>query len=392
MRPLAQRVAGFATTVFSEFSALAAQHQAVNLGQGFPDFDGPDEIKQAAISAIRDGVNQYAVSSGAADLRAAIAEHSQRFYGMSVDPQTMVTVTSGATEALFDAVMGLVDPGDEVVIFEPYYDSYVANVTMAQGVPRYVRLQPPDPSHAQWWFDPADLEAAFSPRTRLVILNTPHNPTGKVFTRGELEQIGGLCQRFDAVLLSDEVYEHLVFAPAVHVRPATLPGLGERTVTVSSAGKSFSFTGWKIGWAIAPPPLRHAVQQAHQFVTFASASPLQAAAAAALRLPQRYFDELATAYRGRRELILRALEQAGYRPFSPEGTYFVVADVAAAGFDDDVAFCRHLTREVGVAAIPPSAFYCDAHKHHARHLARFAFCKREETLRAAAQRLTAKAR
>jgi N-succinyldiaminopimelate aminotransferase len=387
MAPLARRVASFPTTVFSEFSALAAKHGAVNLGQGFPDFDGPDAIKDAANRAIREGVNQYAMGTGMPELRAAIAEHSLRFYGMKVDPETMVSVTSGATEALFDAVMGLVDPGDEVILFEPYYDSYVANVLMAGGVPRYVLLQPPDAGHAAWWFDADELRAAFTDKTRLVILNTPHNPTGKVYTRSELEMIGALCARHGATLLSDEVYEHLVFPPARHIRPASLPGLGDLTVTVSSGGKSFSFTGWKIGWAIAPPPLRHAVQQAHQFVTFATAAPLQVAIAAALRLPEGYFSAFQEDYAKRRQILVEALSAAGFQPFLPEGTYFAIADVRSAGFEDDFAFCRHLAAEVGVAAIPPSAFYSDAHKHHARHLARFAFCKKEETLREAAARL-----
>src|SRR5262245_43769041 len=235
---------------------------------------------------------------GAPALREAIAEHSARFYGMAVDPRTMVTVTSGATEALFDAIVGTVDPGDEVVLFEPFYDSYVASVEMAGGVPRFVRLRPPDAEHPRWWFDSDELEAAFGPRTRLVLVNTPHNPTGKVYTREELERIGSLAERHRALVLADEVYEHIVYPPARHLRVATVPGLGERTITVSSAGKTFSFTGWKVGWAIAPPLLRHAVQSAHQFVTFATASPLQAAVAAALKLDDRYFDELRATYLG----------------------------------------------------------------------------------------------
>ena len=384
---LAARVASFPTTVFSEFSALAAEQGAVNLGQGFPDFEGPEEIREAAVKALRDGHNQYAVGSGAPALRQAIAEHAQRFYGQSVDPNTMVTVTSGATEALCDAILGLVDPGDEVVLFEPFYDSYIANVVMAGGVPRYVRLQPPDGAHAAWWFDAAELDAAFGPKTRLVILNTPHNPTGKVFSRAELEQIAALCERHDAFALVDEVYEHIVFPPARHLRFATLPGMAGRTVTVSSAGKSFSFTGWKIGWAIAAPALRHAVQQAHQFVTFATAAPLQIAMAAALRLPDVYFDTLSADYGARRDRLGAALGAAGLRSLPVEGTYFTIADTAAAGLPDDFAFCRWLTREVKVAAIPPSAFYSDAHRHHARHLARFAFCKTDAVLDEAARRL-----
>jgi N-succinyldiaminopimelate aminotransferase len=384
---LARRVASFGTTVFSEFSALAQKHQAVNLGQGFPDFDGPDEIKEAAIRAVRDGVNQYAVTSGAQALREAIAEHARRFYGMAVDPGTMVTVTSGATEALFDAILGTVDPGDEVVLFEPFYDSYVASVEMAGGVPRYVRLRPPDADHPRWWFDPDELEAAFGPRTRLVVVNTPHNPTGKVYTREELERIGALAERHGALVLADEVYEHIVFPPARHLRVATVPGLGERTITVSSAGKTFSFTGWKIGWAIAPPPLRQAVQSAHQFVTFATAAPLQAAVAAALRLEDRSFDQLGAMYLSKRDRLLQALNGCGLAATPPEGSYFAMADIRSFGAADDFEFCRHLTREIGVAAIPPSAFYGEEHKPHGRTMARFAFCKTDAVLDAAAERL-----
>ena len=387
IRP-ARRVAGFATTVFSEYSALAAKHGAVNLGQGYPDFDGPDEVKRAAVEAIQGGINQYAIGAGAEDLRRAVAEHARRFYGMDVDPATMVTVTSGATEAIFDTIQGLVDPGEEVILFEPFYDSYEASVRMAGAVPRFVLLRPPDGAHAQWWFDEAELRQAFGPKTRLVVVNTPHNPTGKVYTRGELELIRDLCAEHGALVLSDEVYEHVVYPPARHLPPATVPGLSERTVTVSSAGKTFSFTGWKIGWAIAPRPLRDAVQAAHQFVTFATAAPLQAAVARALRLPDAYFESLTADYLRRRELLANALAVAGFRTLAPEGTYFTMIEIPpASGFADDHAFCRWLTTEVGVAAIPPSVFYSAEHRAHGHALARFAFCKREETLRAAAERL-----
>ncbi|WP_225409199.1 aminotransferase class I/II-fold pyridoxal phosphate-dependent enzyme [Stigmatella hybrida] len=384
---LAGRVSGLGTTVFSEFSALAARHGAVNLGQGFPDFDGPDEVKEAAWRAIRDGTNQYAPSMGARELRVAIAEHAARFYGQQVDPDTMVTVTSGATEALLDAILGLVDPGDEVIVFEPFYDSYVANLAFVGATPRFVPLRPPDAHHATWWFDGAELEAAFGPRTRLIILNTPHNPTGKVFTREELERIGALCERHGVTVLSDEVYEHIVFAPARHVRPSTVPVLADRTVTVSSMGKTFSLTGWKIGWIIAPPPLRDAVQRAHQFVTFATASPFQAATAVALRMPDAYFQTLEADYRVRRELLLSGLREAGLEAQAPEGSYFILADISKQGFPDDVAFCRHLVTQGGVAAIPPSVFYSAEHRHLGQGFARFAFCKTHGVLQEAARRL-----
>jgi N-succinyldiaminopimelate aminotransferase len=387
--PTAERVAHFPTTVFSEFSALALQHGAVNLGQGFPDFDGPEEIREAAIRALREGKNQYAVGAGSPNLRAAIAEHSARFYGQTVDPQTMVTVTSGGTEALFDAILGLVNPGDEVVLFEPFYDSYSANVTMVGGTCRFVRLQPPDQQHTAWWFDPEELRAACSAKTRVIMLNTPHNPTGKVFTAAELELIAELCHKHDAYVLADEVYEHLVYPPAKHLRISTLPGMFERTITVGSAGKSFSFTGWKIGWAIASPAVRLGVQQAHQFVTFASAAPLQEAVAHALRMPDAFFARLAEEYRARRDRMVNALESARLPAYSPEGTYFVMADISATGFDDDFAFCRHLTSEARVAAIPPSAFYGAEHVVHGRGFARFAFCKTDAVLGEAAKRLGA---
>ncbi|ATB33839.1 aminotransferase class I/II-fold pyridoxal phosphate-dependent enzyme [Melittangium boletus] len=385
---LASRVGPLGTTVFSEFSALALKHGAVNLGQGFPDFDGPDAVKEAAHQAILSGINQYAPSVGLKVLREAIAEHGARFHGQEgIDPDTMVTVTSGATEAIFCVLLGLVDPGDEVVAFEPFYDSYDANIAFVGARPRYVPLRPPDATHATWWFDRDEVRAAFGPRTRLLILNTPHNPTGKVFTREELAFLAELCAEHDVKVLSDEVYEHIVFAPARHVRAATVPGLAERTVTVSSGGKSFSFTGWKVGWIIAPPALRDAVQRAHQFVTFATASPLQAAMAVALRLPDTYFEQLRAQYLARRERLLAGLAQAGLKAHVPEGSYFILADISGQGLGDDVAFCRHLVTRVGVAAIPPSVFYAPEHRHLGQGMARFAFCKSDAILDDAARRL-----
>lgn len=386
-----QRVAAFGTTVFAEFSRLAVQHQAVNLGQGFPDFDGPDEVKAAAIEAIQAGVNQYAVSTGAVALRQAIAAHAKRFYGQAIDPDSQVVVTSGATEAIFDTVMAFVNPGDEVVLFEPFYDSYLASVQMAGGVPRYVQLRAPDAAHPRWWFDEDELARAFSDRTRLVFLNTPHNPTGKVFTREEILLIGGLAKRHGAVLVSDEVYEHLVFEPARHVRPATLPGLEDLTLTLSSGGKSFSFTGWKIGWALGPAPLVKALQKAHQWVTFATASPFQAAIARALTLPDGYFQGFVKDYQAKRDRLSAALSAGGLEPLTCEGTYFLMArtDRHRRGGEDDVAFCRRLVSEHGVAAIPPSVFYSPAHAPDVHGLARFAFCKSDGVLDAAASRLAA---
>ncbi len=387
MRDCAQRIRSFGPSVFSEFSALAAKHGAVNLGQGFPDFDGPEEIKALAAQAVRDGPNQYAPSVGSPKLRRAIADHAARFYGDRVDPETMVTVTSGATEGLFAAAMALIDPGDEVVLFEPFYDSYFANVLMAGGVPRCVALQPPDGAHGDWWFDRQALRELFGSKTRLLILNTPHNPTGKVFTRPELDWIAELCEAHDVRVLTDEVYEHLVFAPAKHLRFSSLPGMRERTVTVSSAGKSFSLTGWKVGWIIAPPPLRDALQSVHQFITFATVSPLQEAVAAALALPDAYFRRLALEFKARRDLLVAGLCGAGMPTVAPAGGYFAMADIRAFGFEDDFAFCRALTERVGVAAIPPSALYFRPRDAAAQGMARFAFCKSEAVLRQGLERL-----
>jgi N-succinyldiaminopimelate aminotransferase len=371
--------------VFSEFSALAARSGAVNLGQGFPDFDGPEAVREAAVAALRAGQNQYAHGLGAVPLRQAISEHARRFLGLTIDPETEVVVTCGATEAIFDAVQGLVDPGEEVVAFQPVYDSYAASVAMAGGVLRPVTLQPPDAAHAHWWFDSAELEAAFGPRTRVVLVNTPHNPTGKVFTLAELEQVAALARRWNAVAVVDEVYGHLVYDGAGHRSLATLPGMAERTLTVSSGAKTFGLTGWKVGWAMGPRALRDAVLQAHQYVTFAVPTPLQHAVAAALRLSDAYFVGLQADYARRRANLLTALEACGLVPWSPEGAYFACVDVAGRGFSDDDAFCRDLTTRVGVAAIPLSAFYVD--RSRAPCVARFAFCKADATLEEAARRL-----
>ena len=383
------RLAGFGTSVFSEFSRLAAQHGAVNLGQGFPDFDGPKEIAQAAIDAITSGVNQYAVGQGAPMLRAAIAAHSKRFYGQVIDPATEVGVTSGATEAIFAAVQALTNPGDEVVLFEPFYDSYLASVQLAHAVPRFVRLRAPDATHAQWWIDDAELEAAFTSRTKLVIVNTPHNPTGKLFTRAKLERIGELTRKAGAILLSDEVYEHLVFDGGHHVRPATLPGFSDFTLSISSGGKSFSFTGWKIGWHVGRRELVAAVQKVHQWVTFCSAAPFQVAIAKALELPDSYFQGFVESYTRKRDFLSAALTRAGFEVLPCAGTYFLMArtDRHRRDGEDDVAFCRRLLLEHGVAAIPPSVFYSPEHAIHVHGMARFAFCKTEAVLEAAADRL-----
>ena len=380
------RLRAFGTTIFTQMTRLADEHGAVNLSQGFPDFPGPAFVKAAARRAIDDDHNQYARMMGAPVLVEAIAADLERRHGLVYDPLTEVCVTAGATEGIHCALLALCEPGDEVVLLEPYYDSYRACCAMAGAVPRFVTLEAPG---FRW--RPGALEAAFTERTRLVLLNTPHNPTGRVLSRAELEEIAALCRRHDAVCVTDEVYDRLVFAGG-HVPMATLPGMRERTLTLGSAGKTFSLTGWKIGWASGPAELVGALARAHQFVTFAVATPFQHAVATALREagPRGYFESLATDYRARRDLLCGVLRDCGLGVIEPQGTYFVMTDLRPLGWDDDVAFCRHLTTEVGVAAIPPTAFY--ENRDAGRFLARFAFCKRLETLEAAAERLRSRLR
>jgi N-succinyldiaminopimelate aminotransferase len=356
---------------------LARQCNAVNLGQGAPDFDGPAEVLAAAVAAINGQLNQYAPGVGMPVLRQAVARHAERFYGQKIDSQSEVLITSGATEAVFAAILGLTDPGDEVIVFEPVYDSYVPNMVMAGVKPHYVPLR-----GDQWSFDPDELARAFNPRTRAIIINTPHNPTGKVYSREELILIADLCRKYQVVAITDEVYEHIVYDGIAHTRLATLPGMPERTLTISSLGK--------IGWAIGPAHLVNAVNRAHQFITFAVASPLQAAAATALSLPIKYFEDLQTSYQTKRDRMLEVLQQAGFKAPKPQGSYFIMADwraVAPRHVKDDVQFARWLITEIGVACIPPSAFYQESDKELGRYLARFAICKKDETLAAAAERL-----
>lgn len=382
MRRAARRLDGLGTSVFSEMSRLAVEHQAINLGQGFPDFPGPDFVKEAAEQAIRADLNQYAPSHGTPRLRRAIAADWSGRFGREVDAEREVTVTTGATEALMVGMLAFLDPGDEVVFFEPFYDAYVPDVRWAGGEPRVVRLYPPD-----WSYDPDELRAAFTARTRLLLLNTPHNPTGKVFSPAELEEIADLCRLHDVLVLTDEVYERIVFDDHVHVPIATLPGMWERTLTISSTGKTFSMTGWKIGFAIGPADLNAALRTTHQFATFATATPFQEAMAVALEIAEErgYYRQLRDEYSLRRDRLRAALADAGLPPLDCHGSYFLLSDVTALGFTNDVAFCRYLVTEVGVAAIPPSAFYL--RPETAPPLARFCFAKREETIDAAAARL-----
>ena len=385
MPQMAQRVAGFGTTIFSEINGLARQYNAVNLGQGAPDFDGPPEVIAAAVEALNSGFNQYPPGAGILKTREAVAAHAKRFYGQEIDPNTQVAILVGAMETMFAAILGLCDAADEVIVFQPVYDSYVPNMLMCGVRPRYVTLRAPD-----WSFDPDELTQAFNQNTRAIIINTPHNPTGKVFTREELMFIANLCQERDVIAITDEVYEHILYDGAVHTRMALLPGMADRTLTISSLGKTFSVTGWTVGWAIGSPELIAGVNRSHQFITFTVASPLQAAAASALSLPNSYFTTLQATYQRRRDYMMGALREAGFEVFTPQGSYFIMVDwlgIAPTTVEDDVQFAKWLISEIGVACIPPSAFYREQDRYMAKHMARFAVCKQDATLQAAVDRL-----
>ena len=375
------KAASFTESVIREMNRLAVQHGAVSLAQGFPDFACPPELKDAAAAAVHDDINQYAITWGAKALRDAIATSTPTHFPAwgAIDPETMVTVTCGATEAMVAAMLGLLDPGDEVVVFEPYYENYGPDAILSGAVPRYVTLHEPD-----WAIDPDELRAAFGPRTRAIVVNSPHNPTGKVFSRAELELIASLCIEFDALAFTDDIYEHIVFE-GEHIPLATLPGMAERTVSIHSMSKSYSVTGWRIGWTIAAPDLTVGIRRVHDFLTVGAAAPLQAAAVVALGFPASYYDRLVADYRARRGLLLPALREAGFRLDEPAGAYYVMTDIRDLTDEDDVAFAMRLIRDPGVAAVPGSSFF--SHPQLGRTKLRFAFPKRTETLVAAAERL-----
>ena len=378
--PISRRLEPFGVTIFSEITALAVAHDAINLGQGFPSWDGPDFIKEAAVASMQGGHDQYPPSPGIGPLRSAIAKRYGTALGRDLDPDSEITVTGGCTEAITATILGLVDAGDEVVLIEPYYDSYPVALSLVDAVPRYVTLRPPD-----FRLDPAELAAAFSDRTKAILVNTPHNPTGRVFEATELQAIADLCTTHDVIAISDEVYEDMTYDKP-HVPLATIPGMAERTVTMYSLGKTYSLTGWKVGWAIAPEALTLGVRAAHQFLTFTTPTPVQYGAAAALAAPAEFYEELRRSYRSRRNLLVAGLAAVGLEPYTPEGTYFVLANHSMFGFADDRAFCRHLIEHAGVAAIPPSAFYHEPGE--AAELVRFAFCKDEATIEAAVERMS----
>jgi N-succinyldiaminopimelate aminotransferase len=382
--PLVPRLRGLGATIFAEMSALALATDSINLGQGFPDVDGPDEMKQIVVDAVRGGRNQYAPGIGVPELRAAVVDHQKRFYGLDLDPDVGVFVTAGATEAVTAAMLALVDAGDEVLALEPYYDSYVAAIAMAGGVRVPVTLRAPD-----FRLDVERLRSAVTPRTKLILLNTPHNPTGTVLSRDELQAVADVAIEHDLIVVTDEVYEHLVYDGS-HVPIATLPGMFERTVTISSAGKTFAFTGWKVGWVTGPAELVAAVATTEQFMTFTNAAPMQPAVAYGLTMDDRYFDTLTSDMRRKRDLLCSGLGAAGFEVFKPAGTYFVTVDIRPLGYDDGYEFCRQLPKVAGVVAIPHAVFY--DHIEIGRPLVRFAFCKRDEVLTEAVRRLRALAR
>ncbi len=378
---VSQRLARFGSTVFTEISALARKHGAIDLGQGFPGWEGPAFVKAEAARALEHESNQYPPSMGIPVLRQAITDRWHKDTAMAIDPDANVTVTSGCTEALAATFLGLFEPGDEVILFEPYYDAYPVGCSLSGATPRFVTLRPPDFAVRE-----AELRAAFNQKTRAIVVNTPHNPTGHVFTRAELQLIADLCIQNDVIAITDEVYERIVYDGS-HLRLATFPGMWERTLTLSSIGKSFSLTGWKTGWAIGPEPLTGAVRAAHQFLTFTTPNPMQYGSAAAVAAPDAYFDELVASYRSKRDLLAGGLQALGFDVFTPAGAYYILADHRRFGFADDVSFVHHMVEQAGVAAIPPSAFYSDP--ADGKDLVRFAFCKTEPVLVEALSRMRA---
>jgi len=380
MRFESARICQFKESVIREMTRLAIKNGAVNLAQGFPDFPAPAEIKAAARQAIADDVNQYTITWGAKPFRNAICESYRRFYDIELDPEREVTVCCGATEGMIATLLALLNPGDEVVVFEPFYENYWPDSQLSGAVIRYVSLRAPD-----WTFDVDELRAAFNGRTRAIILNSPNNPTGKVFSRAELIAIGQLAEEFDCLIITDEIYEHIVFDGRKHIPPLTLPGLRKRCVSVNSLSKTFSVTGWRVGWVIAPPEITSSIRKVHDFLTVGAAAPLQQAGITALQLDDSYFAKLASTYEAKRDQLMGILENAGFRCFKPFGAYYVMCDISAFGFADDTAMARHLVEKVGVGAVPGSSFFSTPGEGN--NIIRFCFAKKPETLMAAGERL-----
>jgi aspartate/methionine/tyrosine aminotransferase len=375
-----QRISRFTESVIREMTRLAVRHGAINLAQGFPDFPAPAALKSAAAQAIDADINQYAITWGAKPLRDAIAAKYQRTYGMEFDPEREITVCCGATEGMIASLLAVLDPGDEVVLFEPFYENYGPDTQLCGATSRYVTLQAPD-----WSFDPDELRAAFTPHTKAIILNSPNNPTGKVFSREELECIAGLCQEFDCLAITDEIYEHILYDGTVHIPIMSLPGMRDRTILVNSMSKTYSVTGWRVGWVLAPPDLTDSIRKVHDFLTVGAAAPLQQAGVLALSLPDAYYGNLATEYAARRDHLVTSLQEAGFKCFMPHGAYYVMTDISAFGMASDTAFVRHLITSLGVAAVPGSSFF--SHVGGGTQCVRFCFCKKYETLELARHQL-----
>ena len=382
---LSDKVEHFTESVIREMTRQAMLYGAVNLAQGFPDFSAPAEIKRAAQEAVAADVNQYAITWGAKSLRNAIAMQMQEWQGITVDPEKQITVCCGSTEAMISTLLAVCNKGDEVVIFEPFYENYGPDAVLSGAKPVFVKLRPPTTADGEWTFDERELRSAFHHQTKAIILNTPNNPTGKVFTLAELELIRDLCVEFNVLAITDEIYEHILYDGTQHISMARLDGMNQRTVTINGLSKSYSVTGWRVGWAVGPPAITNAIRKVHDFLTVGAPAPLQEAGAAALGLPRAYYENLADGYRARRDRLMPALTEAGFRCFRPRGAYYVMTDIGAFGFADDVEFTRHLVKEIGVAAVPGSSFYNDA-RDGAKQV-RFAFCKRDETLDEAGRRL-----
>jgi aspartate/methionine/tyrosine aminotransferase len=371
----------FTESVIREMTRLSFKHGAVNLSQGYPDFAAPEEIKRAAKEAIDADINQYAITWGAKRFRDAIAGKFQRTQGVTVDPEREITVCCGSTEAMISSMLAIINPGDEIVVFEPFYENYGPDAILSGATTRYVKLRPPD-----WSFDPKELASAFGPKTKAIILNSPNNPTGKVFDRAELEAIRDLCVQWNAFAITDEIYEHMLYDGAQHISLASIEGMRDRTITINALSKTYSVTGWRVGWAIAAPEVTASIRKVHDFLTVGAAAPLQEAGAKALEFPPSYYEKLARDYSVRRERLLEILTKVGFRCFKPRGAYYIMTDISAFGFPDDFAFAKYLVEEIGVAAVPGSSFFRDP--ADGKSILRFTFCKKEETLAAAAQRLS----
>jgi aspartate/methionine/tyrosine aminotransferase len=382
---LSSKVSHFTESVIRDMTRQAMLYGAVNLSQGFPDFPAPAEIKRAAQEAIAAEVNQYAITWGAKNLRDAIARQTLLWQGLVVDPEREITVCCGSTETMISSLLAVCNAGDEVVIFEPFYENYGPDAILSGAKPRFVKLRPPGAPDGEWTFDERELRAAFHNHTKAIIVNTPNNPTGKVFTRGELEPIRDLCVEFNVLAITDEIYEHIIYDGTQHISIATLEGMRERTITINGLSKTYSVTGWRVGWAVAPPAITDAIRKVHDFLTVGAPAPLQEAGAAALALPESYYQGLAEAYRKRRDRLIPVLTEAGFRCFLPRGAYYVMTDISGFGFANDIEFSRYLVKEIGVATVPGSSFYNDA--RDGSQQVRLAFCKRDETLDEAGKRL-----